>query len=316
MKIKSISKWIIFFSIFITLLVTLACGLDLGGADDAEKIGLQQTAVSLQLTQSSLENQQPDIPIEIPDEIITPTSTSTLVPPSTPTNTSEPPDVSYEGISFFFEKAIAQDVIPSTIQGQNRGEESMPGDTYPTHYVFTFSSYAVSDHFHEPIIRVYPAEEYRIISPYALQIIDSLGQTLIDQPTDGQFSNLPFLPIWNAAQIFSAKVEYFDFQNGSGIRYLTMYGQAIYPVDNTNLFYTYQGLTSDGRYYISAILPVINGGLPNDGSSQIGDYMEFEENWDNYISQTITWLNEQSPQNFLPSLESLDAMMSSFMINR
>ncbi len=129
-------------------------------------------------------------------------------------------------------------------------------------------------------------------------------------------SNLPFLPMWNAAQMFSANVEYIDFQNGSGLRYLTMFGQAIYPIDNMNLFYTFQGITDDGRYYISAILPVIHGGLPNDGASLLDDYEGFIENWDNYLAETLTFLEEQPPQSFLPNLEDLDAMMSSFVINR
>jgi hypothetical protein len=95
-----------------------------------------------------------------------------------------------------------------------------------------------------------------------------------------------------------------------------MFGQAVYPIDNKNLFYTYQGITDDGRYYISAVLPVINGGLPNDGASLLDDYEGFIENWDTYLAETLTWLEEQTPQSFLPNLEDLDAMMSSFVINR
>jgi hypothetical protein len=192
----------------------------------------------------------------------------------------------------------------------------MPGETYPSYIEFSFEGYGVSDHFHEPKIRVYPVEEYRIINPSAASIVDALQQTLIDKPGGSAMSNLPFLPMWNAAQMFSANVEYIDFQNGSGLRYLTMFGQAIYPIDNMNLFYTFQGITDDGRYYISAVLPVINGGLPNDGASLLDDYEGFIENWDNYLAETLTWLEEQPSQNFLPNLEDLDTMMSSFVINR
>jgi len=35
-----------------------------------------------------------------------------------------------------------------------------------------------------------------------------------------------------------------------------------------------------------------------------------------YLSETLTWLEEQAPQNFFPNLEKLDLMMASFEINR
>jgi hypothetical protein len=294
--------------IIMVLLSTIACGFDFGIGDDSESVSIQQTNVALQLTMAALESQQPTDPEEDLIEIATP------IPD--PTDTPEAPDISYEGISFYYDQDVVRNIIPSTIQGQNLGESAMPSDTYPTYFEFTLENYAVSDHFHDPKIRVYPVEEFQIISPYASNTIDNLQQTLNNQPEGGLISNLPFLPMFNAAQLFSAKVEYFDFQNGSGIRYLTMYGQGISPVDNTNLFYTYQGITNDGRYYISAILPVINIGLPNDGSSQIEDYYQFEENWEEYLSETLTWLEEQAPQNFFPNLEKLDLMLASFEINR
>ncbi len=306
MKIQLTSKLIVL-CVFLTLLLsTLACGIDLGRNNEVEDLALQQTMVALQLTQADLKNQVPVFTEEKP--IDTPTAVPTIQVDS--------PDISYEGISFSYDQTIARNITPKTIQGQNLGEEQMPGETYPSYIEFSFEGYGVSDHFHEPKIRVYPVEEYRIINPSAASIVDALQQMLIDKPGGSAMSNLPFLPMWNAAQMFSANVEYIDFQNGSGLRYLTMFGQAIYPIDNMNLFYTFQGITDDGRYYISAVLPIIHGGLPNDGASLLDDYEGFIENWDNYLAETLTWLEEQTPQSFLPNLEDLDAMMSSFVINR
>ena len=130
-------------------------------------------------------------------------------------------------------------------------------------------------------------------------------------------SDLPFLPIWPAAQLFSAQVSYFDFQNGSGIRFLTMFGQDIYPVDNTNLFYTYQGITHDGKYYISAIMPITLTGLPDDGSEMIGDdYSEFYNNWDTCLANTMRFLGEQPLETYNPSIQLLDQMIASILIDR
>lgn len=302
------STLMVLLALTVTLFSSLACGLDLGLQDDSESISIQQTNVALQLTIAALESQQPTDPEEDLIEVATP------IPD--PTDTPEAPDISYEGISFYYDQNVVRNIIPTMIQGQNMGESAPPYETYPTYIEFTLDNYAVSDHFHDPKIRVYPVEEYQIISPYASETIDNLTETLIAQPEGGLSSNLPFLPMFNAAQLFTAKVAYFDFQNGSGVRYLTMYGQGLSPIDNRNLFYTFQGMTDDGQYYISAVLPIINIGLPNDGSSQVEDWIAFEENWETYLSETLTWLEEQAPQNFYPNLENLDQMMGSFEINR
>jgi len=275
------------------LFSSLACGLNLGSSSNEESIQLEQTRVALQQTQAALD---------------------TLTQDSAPTEQPPTPDVSYEGIRFSFNESIAAGISPAIIPGQNLGEDYMPGDTYPTHYEFSFNSYAVGNSFHTPLIAVYPVAEYRSISSYASDEIDNLQSALADHPSGGSVSDLPFLPIWNAAQIFSAKVTYFDFQNGSGVRYLTMYGQALYPVDNQNLFYTYQGLTNDGQFYISAILPVTNAILPDDGGTIVDDWLEFENNWDTYMIGALQTLNGQSDNNFNPNLVLLDEMMASFSI--
>lgn len=275
------------------LLSSIACGLNLSGSSNEESLQLEQTRVALQQTQVALDD---------------------LTQDSNPTEQAPAPDVSYEGISFSFNKSIADSVSPSIIPSQNLGEDYMPGDTYPTHYEFDLNGYAVSTNYHPPVITIYPVTEYRSISSYASDEIDNLQAALTNHPSGGSPSNLPFLPIWNAAQILSAKVTYFDFQNGSGVRYLTMYGQALYPVDNQNLFYTYQGLTNDGQFYISAVLPVTNPLLPDDGGVTVDDWMAFDDNWDTYIIGALQTLNGQSGENFTPSLFMLDEMIASFNI--
>ncbi len=293
-------------AMIIIMLSSLACVVGSEGSNDSESLALEQTRIALQQTQIALENlSQQDQPTE-----------EVMVSPQPEEEQPAPPDVMYEGISFSYDYNIAVSVFPSTVPGQNMGEEYMAGDTYPTYFEFTFGNYAVADHFHTPRIIVYPVDEYRAISFYASDMIDNLQWTLAYQHPGGESTIMPFLPMWPAAQMFAAKVSYFDFQNGSGVSYLTMYGQAIYPVDNQNLFYTFQGLTQDGRYYISAVLPVTNMGLPYDGSSQVGDWMAFENNWETYLNDTVQWLNGQDQASFFPSLSMLDQMMASFTINR
>ena len=316
MSTKSHSKKFFILVVLVLLLSSLACRLDLGGSDQAEEISLQQTLVVLQMTQSALENQ-------VASTSIQPGAENTPLTEPEPTQTAQEtaeindePDVTFEGITFSFDPSIANGTFPVIIPGKNMGDDYMPGDTYPTHFEFTYESYAVGDHFHTPKILVYPVEEFQAISDVAEDTIDNLTQALITRPSGGSMSNLPFLPIWNAAQVFSAQVSYFNFQNGSGIRYLTLYSQGLTPIDNQNLFYTFQGLTDDGRYYISAVLPVTHPALPEDGASEIDDWTAFSENWEKYIAETIAWIEMQGPETFTPSIALLDEMMASFLIDR
>ena len=308
MKAQSQSIKYVSLALLLVILSTLACSIDFGGSSD-EDISAEQTLAVLQLTQTALENQVSD---ETAEEEVSPPAEEEPAE----VVAEDPPDVVYEGISFSFDSSIGMNVVPATIPMQDMGDDYMPGDTYPTHYEFTFGTYAVGDHFHTPIIIVYPVDEYNAISPYVSESFDGLQQALATQPVGGVNSPLPFLPFWNAAQIFNAQSSYFRFQNGSGLRYLTMYGQALYPVDNTNLFYTYQGMTDDGRFYISAVLPVIHLDLPNDGSTTIDDWETFYNTWDTYIADTVNWMNVQDPNTYFPSLTTLDDMMASFEIDR
>jgi len=290
----------------------LACSLTTPSNEADNELALQQTLVALQATNAALESQETDIQVVT----ITPSETTPIESPITPTiEIVEQPDIVFQGVSFSFDPNIAAQVLPSSITGQNMGEEFMPGDTYPTYVEFTFNNYAVPDHFHQPRISIYPVAEYRQISSYASQIIDDLQQTLNSQPSGGASVGLPFLPMWNAAQMFASNVSIFNFQNGTGIRFLTMYGQACYPIDNQNLFYTYQGITNDGQYYISAILPVTHPDLLYDGSSEVDDWEAFSNDFQNYLEGAVSWLNSQDPEQFTPSITLLDEMMASFAIH-
>jgi len=295
------------FALLLLILASFACSIGGGNDNSANDVTLQQTVVALQATNAALQNQVPPT---------TPSNDAPIDSPPLPTEEPvEQPDVIYQGVSFSFNPMIAGSVTSSTIPGQNMGDDYMPGDTYPTYVEFSFNTYAVPDHFHWPRIAVYPVEEYQNISSLASDNFDTMQLALLNQYGGGTSSTLPFLPPWNAARFFASNVVYFDFQNGKGVRYLSMFGQAAYPVDNQNLFYTYQGMTNDGQYYISAILPVTHTGLPYDGSSQVADWETFYDTFPSYLDDMVFWLDGQSSGSFTPSLDLLDEMLASFSVN-
>ena len=74
---------------------------------------------------------------------------------------------------------------------------------------------------------------------------------------------LPYLPTANASQVFRAQPALIGFggerggsEGGRGVRYLTHYAQGFVPLTRREVWYTYQGLTEDGSYYLSVTFPI------------------------------------------------------------
>jgi len=112
-----------------------------------------------------------------------------------------------------------------------------------------------------------------------------------------------------------AGVAYLKFTNGSGVRYLTQYGQSFAPINNQSMFYTFQGITNDDMYYGSAIFPLSHPDLPADGSQvPSGDYQTFADNFPKYILETETTLSNANASSFTPNLARLDALIQSLEI--
>jgi hypothetical protein len=98
------------------------------------------------------------------------------------------------------------------------------------------------------------------------------------------------------------------------VRYVTQFDQAFIPINNNELIYTYQGLTSDGKYYVAAVLPLNHPSLPADGKVTGKEPAEFTSAFPTYVANVVKALNPQAANTFTPDLTLLDAMMSSIEI--
>ncbi|MGD8812865.1 MAG: hypothetical protein PVI78_00155 [Anaerolineales bacterium] len=229
-----------------------------------------------------------------------------------PTDTPEPTQalpLDCSGATFNLDPAIAASVSVQTIPAET-GDPQVPFTINPEYVEISFSGYVLNNTFHEPKIRIYPVDEYVTMVPHVGNIVTNLQLMLQTQPaapTDG----IPFLPIWNAAQMVRAKIGYLNFQNGNGVRFLSQYGQAYWLVNNYDLFYTFQGLTADDACYVSAVFPVSNPTLPNEGAPPPG---ETEADILAYYDAIVPQLNALNDTSFLPQLGSLDAMINSLLV--
>jgi hypothetical protein len=175
----------------------------------------------------------------------------------------------------------------------------------------TLQGYPIRNHSVLPQIYIYPLDALGKVNEEALKNI-TLLQSLLQSPQE--IATMPFLPLFNARQMMQSHIQYTDFQNGQGLRYLTWFSQGVVPVNNHELIYTYQGLTSDGKYYVSAVLPINHPSLPADGSVTGHEPPEFTSDYAAYMMNVVANLNPQASNTFSPNLTQLDVMMSSLEI--
>jgi hypothetical protein len=238
------------------------------------------------------------------------------------TLTDAPPNgisIAFGNVSFIIPDKLASGAASEQMPAIS-SDNGAPWEVGPAYIKFTLSSYPLQETMWKPEIRIYPVEEFLQTVPVVTDNINTL-QDILANPANSLPKNLPFLPYVNAAQDFYAQMQVVNFQNGSGIRYLTQFDQAPIPINNQEMFYTFQGLTSNGRYYISATLPVnaaflpvdgnINSPTPRDGVPM--DWNNFE-NWPIYLDAVTQKIGAADPNAFQPSLPMLDALIQSIFI--
>jgi hypothetical protein len=225
--------------------------------------------------------------------------------------------VSFEDISFVIPDELADgaNTEKMTAVESNSGA---PWEIVPTHLRFTLTEYALQDKFHEPRIFVYPADEYIQMNSSAAEQIDRVkkllaGLTLMKE-------TLPVVPWFNAESLIAAYIQLVPFQSGRGVRTLTQYAQYAAPINNHELFYHFEGMTSDNKYYIIAILPITAPILPGDekpeasvpeGGVPIPTDIGINNTY--YISVTEK-LNSLAPDAYHPSLNRLDTLIQSILV--
>jgi hypothetical protein len=253
----------------------------------------------------------------LPGDSTTPLPTATLAdPPPLSIPTSAPVPISTDSAEIRLPAVrvdvspVAQTITSQTVEAVLSSTNRPWWESMPQHMILSLQGYPINEHLLQPQIFVYPLADLAM-NEAAGNTAQSL-QVLLQERQAGQV--LPYLPLYNAAQVLHTQVKYLDFKNGQGVRFLTQYDQGPLPVNNHELLYTYQGLSSDGKYYLAAVLPVNLPGLPA-GENMTGDLpADFTEDFPAYLADTVAMLNQQLPSAYTPDLSLLDAMIQSIEI--
>jgi hypothetical protein len=200
------------------------------------------------------------------------------------------------------------------------------GMGFPRHIVLGFDG---EDPLETPVTErrvmyLFPVDAY--INLYAASGNDRVGaqvqrlQELIDGADGRQGSptgTMPLLPPPNSLMDRWVGFADLDFNDGRGISYISdsPFRQSIGVWTNEGTGYYYQGLTEDGRFYVSLWWPVSTTSLPDtagDASPEVAEQASASrESYDAYMLETKNALNALGPADWTPDLSMLDAMMAS-----
>lgn len=224
--------------------------------------------------------------------------------------------VTFEGVSLEYKTAVADNVAITRYAG-DPVEGAGPGFSDAKH--FTFNLY--DNPYPELVGEAFPAR-IRVYRMDDLMQYDFMAekvgelQTLLDeQPDLAQFYEyympLPYLPILTHGQFVRARADYFSNDLVRGITYVTAVPlAAAEPLLSNSFQYTFQGISTDGQYYISADFALTVDIFPAEFPQDF-DIEAFSENLDQYLIDSVALLNSADASAFMPRLEMLNSVIES-----
>jgi hypothetical protein len=237
------------------------------------------------------------------------------LPPATPPTATVPAGlpVSYNGAAFEIPLELSTSADGSLSTDIEFPYIYSEGDPMAEHVVFRFTGYPVKAP-REPRMMVFKASEYASYSEILQEAVTAL--------TAGQDTLEP-LPRPLVQGEFYAQAKPIAFKNGHGVRYLTQVLTDFGPINNEGLFYYFQGITTDGAYFISAIFPVnaaflVANGRPEAVTPPEGvpfDWQGSSEDFPPYLRAVTQKLNDTPAEGYTPSLLALDRLIGSIQVS-
>jgi hypothetical protein len=241
---------------------------------------------------------------------------ATIVTPADATTA----EVTYQNVRFTYTATLASrvevdDIAPVVDTSGMTMFGSQPGYT-----LFTLIGYPVTRQYSPAVVQVFPVSSFPNSDSISDQVLARLQAFLAARAPLTAHANtsggegIPVLPVVNAGQVIVVKPQYFNFQDGVGVRFITFYAQGIGPITNDALFYTFEGMTTDGKYVVSVQFPVKASILPDSFDPTTFDYNQFMATYTEYLATTTNDLDLLQQQDYTPNLDTLDALIQSIQV--
>ena len=231
--------------------------------------------------------------------------------------------VAFDGVAFSFDEALGSSASITGVPGQPSEAGDPPGADI-AHLAFTLYG-PRAEGAKTPKVGVAPGvvRFYRtadLTATQSAQQLDELTSLLAERPDlaaymevtdDGSGDPLPFMPDIPAAQVIRARAQYVDTPRVAGIAYVTAFRQDVYPFAAGDFWYTFQGLSADGSWYVAADFVVDASMFPEEVTAKDADRIADPERYPAYLEDSVQALNEAAPDDFAPPLTTIDALVRS-----
>lgn len=245
-------------------------------------------------------------------------STATSTPFKTIRDTPTPaavPQVDFSGVSFYYDPALGGTY--GAIVPDDDGSAVTSDAVLPARYIFTGVNYPLTKSDQQSVIMVIPVDAIAAINPGAAKRVDALKKLLAEKPTADKITGgLPQISDLSDDQMFFAQLKYVDFKSGSGVRFISEYSTDVRPINNADLVYQFQGLTSDGKYLVAVNLPLSQKDLIKDEDSLTNSQAAaILQDINKYIADTSAALDKADDGSYTPTLTLLDSLVASISIS-
>jgi hypothetical protein len=232
--------------------------------------------------------------------------------------------VSYSGVTLEFDPSLSKEYLAGIVPAvplENPSDK--PDGVAPRHVMISLKdSYAArlgrdpSSPYAVPQIFVFPTSDasdprFDEEFPTLRRAVADLNK-LLARRAGSVTESIPFLPWADERQAFIGRKKLIRFRNGRGVLFLTQYDQEKSPVNNGSLVYTFQGLTDDNAWYVSAVFPVAAPGLP--ASAAVDNPPGFGAGYSEHIRKTTDRLNRLPAKKFTPGLGLLEEIVRSLKV--
>lgn len=236
--------------------------------------------------------------------------------------------VTFDDVGFGFDESLGTSVNVTQVPGEPTDVEQLSAPEAP-HLAFTLYG-PQSEATRVPRASVAPGvvRFYRTadLAGYdqSSQALDALKRLLSERPelagymkvaADGSGDALPYLPIVPAAQVIRARAHYVDTPELAGVAYVTAYRQDVSPFAAGDFWYTFQGLSADGAWYVAADFVVDASMFPAKVTARDANRISDAESYARYVSTSVERLNEALPDAFTPPLSSIDSLVRSIVVD-
>jgi hypothetical protein len=213
------------------------------------------------------------------------------------------------GISFTYDDSIFQNPKARHEAAVPDGDASDKIDGVgPAHWAIDFANYRA---YLWILPTTDPAvKDFRKTYPKNAQGLRDLRALLKKRPANPK--ETPVLPFPDIGVAFVTKVQYLDFKNGSGMAWLSQWIYEANPINNEELWYVFQGLTKDEKYYVSGEVRMKHPSLPEKADTR--NSQEFSKTYDAYRRKAVPALAKLPDETFQPSLTKLRTMFESIEV--